>query len=112
MPQQRCELAAIVREDHESSDHETEEEKHTRAKNELDLVGNYKSESGISVEDVLEVVDLKTLKNIEIAHKFNTGWEVRTVKGVEKSGEFVVFHESASQLWKQDLNEQHYRVDK
>ena len=48
---------------------------------------------------MLEVVDLKTLKNIEIAHKCNTGWEVGTVQGVEKSGEFVVFHESASQLW-------------
>jgi hypothetical protein len=104
--------AAIFREDHESSHHETEEEKHTRAKNELDVVGKYKSESGISVEDVLAVVDLKTLKNREIAHKFNAGWELGTVKGVEKSGEFAVFHESDSQLWKQDLNEQHYRVDK
>jgi hypothetical protein len=25
--------------------------------------------------------------NREIAHKFNTGWELDTVKGVEKSGE-------------------------
>jgi hypothetical protein len=66
---------AIFREDHESTHHETEEEKHTRAKNDLDVVGKYKSESGISAEDVLEVVDLKTLKNREIAHKFNTGWE-------------------------------------
>ncbi len=75
-------------------------------------MSSYSLQLGISVEDALEVVDLKTLKNREIAHKFNAGWELGTVKGVEKSGEFAVFHESDSQLWKQDLNEQHYRVDK
>ena len=43
---------------------------------------------------------LYLLKNREmkIAHKFNTWWEVGTVKGVEKSGEFEVFYESDSQL--------------
>jgi len=41
---------------------------------------------------------MKTRKNREIAHKFNTGWEVGKVKGVDKSGEFGVFYESDSQL--------------
>ena len=33
-----------------------------------------------------DVVDMKKLKNGEIADKFSTGWELGTVKGVEKSG--------------------------
>ena len=35
-----------------------------------------------------------------------------TVKGVEKSVEFAVFHESDSQLWKKDLHKKDYGVDK
>ena len=34
------------------------------------------------------------------------------LKGVEKSGEFAVLYDSDSQLWKQDLNEEHYGVHK
>ena len=34
------------------------------------------------------------------------------VKGVEKSGEFVVFYESDIQVWKQEPNKKHYGVDK
>ena len=47
--------------DDESLDNETEEEKHERETNELDVVGDYKSQSTISVEFVPEVVDIKTL---------------------------------------------------
>ena len=62
------------------SGHETEEGKSVREKNELDLVGNYKSDSGISVDDVLEVVDMRTLKSRNpIAHNFNTWWDVGTL---------------------------------
>ena len=50
--------------------------------------------------------------NREIAPKFNTGWEVGTVKGVEKSGEFAVFYESDKQLWKQDQTKHHHVFDK
>jgi hypothetical protein len=39
-------------------------------------------------------------------------WEIVTVKGVEKGGEFAVFYESDGQLWKQVLNQEHYGVDK
>jgi len=42
----------------------------------------------------------------------NTGWDVGTVKGVGKSGEFAVFYESDSQLWKQDPKKEHLGVDK
>ena len=46
-------------EDDESSDNER---RHERETNELDVVGDYKSQSAISVEHVPEVVDIKTLK--------------------------------------------------
>ena len=35
---------------------------------------DYKSQSGIPVEDVPEVVDIKTIKDRQITHEFNTGW--------------------------------------
>ena len=59
-------------------------------------------------KDVPEVVDMKTLKNREIADKFNNGWEPDTVKGVEKSDEFAVFYQSPAP----DLNKKDYVVDK
>ena len=34
--------------------------------------------------------NFKTLMGREIAHKTNAGWEMGTVKGVEKNGEFAV----------------------
>jgi hypothetical protein len=40
-------------------------------------------------EHVPEVDDFKTLRGREIAHNFNTGLEVDTVKVVEKSDEFA-----------------------
>jgi hypothetical protein len=95
-------------EDDESSNNETEEEQRERENN----VGDEKNQSGISVEHVPEVDDMKTLKGREIAHKFNTGWEVGTVKGVEKSDEIAVFYESDSQLWKKELDKKDYGVDK
>ena len=72
----------------EESENEESEDAHSEKDetDELDFVGNYKSESGISVEDAPDVVDMKKLKNGEIADKFSTGWEIGTVKGVEKSG--------------------------
>ena len=74
-------------------------------------VGDDKSQSEISAECVPEVVDMKTLKGREIAHKFNTGWEVVTVKCVEKnfSGEFAFFYESDQQLHEHELNKTDYR---
>jgi hypothetical protein len=35
---------------------------------------DYKCDSGMSVENVPAVVDIKTLKGRFIAHKFSTGW--------------------------------------
>ena len=46
-----------------------------------------------------------TSKGREIAHKFNTGWEVGTVRCVEKKGEFAVFYESEQQLYTHELNQ-------
>ena len=92
-------------EDDESSDNETEEEQRERENN----VGDEKNQSGISVEHVPEVDDMKTLMGREIAHKFNTGWEVGTMKCVEKNGEFAFFYESDQQLHEHELNKTHYR---
>ena len=55
---------------------------------------------------------IKTLKGGEIVHKFNTGWEVGTVRCVEKNSEFAVFYESDQQLYKHELNKTDYGVDK
>jgi hypothetical protein len=48
----------------------------------LEALGEYKSDAGMSFENVPAVVNIKTLKGRFIAHKFCTGWAV----GVEKSG--------------------------
>jgi hypothetical protein len=45
---------------------------------------DYKCDSGMSVENVPAVVDIKTLKGRFIAHKFSTGWVAGVVKSVEK----------------------------
>ena len=44
--------------------------------------GEYKCDTGMSVENVSVVGNIKTLKGRFIAHKFSTGWMV----GVVKSG--------------------------
>jgi hypothetical protein len=50
--------------------------------------------TGISVEDVPAIADVKSQKGRLIAHKFNTGWVVSVVKSVEKKksvvGQFAV----------------------
>jgi hypothetical protein len=48
----------------------------------FDALGEYKCDSGMSVEDVSTIVNIKKLKGRLITHKFNTGWAV----GVVKSG--------------------------
>ncbi len=58
-----------------------------RQKNEcdaLDALGEYKCDTGMSVEDVPAIFNIKTLKGRLIAHKFNTGCAVGVVKSVEK----------------------------
>ena len=56
---------------------ETEEQMLEREQNErdvLDALGEYEYDTGMSVEDVSAIVNIKTLKERLIAHKFNTGW--------------------------------------
>jgi hypothetical protein len=48
----------------------------------------------------------------EIAHKFNTWWEVGTVRCLEKNGEFAVFDASDQQLYKHEPNKADYGVHK
>jgi hypothetical protein len=55
---------------------ETEEQMLERERNErdvLDALGEYKCDTGMSVEDVPAVVNKKTQKGQLITHKFNTG---------------------------------------
>ncbi len=55
---------------------ETEEEMLEREQNErdvLDALGEYEYDAGMSVEDVSEIVNIKTLKGRLIGHKFKTG---------------------------------------
>ena len=52
-----------------------------------ETMGTEKCDTGMSVENVLVVANIKTLKGRFIAHKFSTGWVVAlvgVVKGVEK----------------------------
>ena len=46
----------------------------------LETMGAEKCDTGMSVENVLVVGNIKTLKGRFIAHKFSTGWEVCVVK--------------------------------
>ena len=65
---------------------ETEEQTHEREQNErdvLDVLGEYKCDAGMSVENVPAIVNIKTLKGLLIARKFNTGWAVGVVKSAE-----------------------------
>ena len=47
----------------------------------LEALGEHKCDTGMSVENVPAVVNIKTLKVRFIAHKFTTGWAV----GLEKT---------------------------
>ena len=61
-------------------------------------VSEYKCDTGMSVQDVHVIVNIKTLKGRLIVHKFNTGWAVGVVKSVEKkkrvAGQFAVKYRS------------------
>ncbi len=61
---------------------------------EREALGEYKCGTGMSVEDVTAIVNIKTLKGRLIGGKFNTGWAVGVVKSVEKqdsvAGQFAV----------------------
>jgi hypothetical protein len=98
---------------------ETEEQILEREQNEcdvLDALGEYKCDTGMFVEDVLEIVNIKTLKGRLIAHKFNTWWAVGVLKSVDKkksvAGQFAVKYESETYCWTQKLNREDYGVDK
>ena len=80
---------------------ETEEQMLERQQNELDVLealGEHKCDTGMSVENVPAVVNIKTLKVRFIAHKFSTGWAVGLEKTVEKkkrvTGQFAVKNKS------------------
>jgi hypothetical protein len=47
-----------------------------RERAELDAVGGYKCDPGVTVEEVPEEVTFQILKKRFIAHRFQTGWEV------------------------------------
>ena len=49
----------------------------------LDALGEYEYDAGMSVEDVSAIVNIKTLKGLLIARKFNTWWAVGVVKSAE-----------------------------
>jgi len=50
----------------------------------LETLGEYKCDAGMSVEDVIVIVNIKTLKGRLITHKFNTGWAVGVMKSVKR----------------------------
>ena len=65
---------------------ETEDQTFERDQKECDVLetlGEYKCDTGRSVENVSDVVNTKTLKERFIAHQFSTGWSVGVVKRVE-----------------------------
>ena len=80
----------------------TEEQRLERKQNEhdvLEVLGEYKCNSGMSVENVSVVGNIKTLNGRLIPHKFSTGWVVGVVKSVEKKksvagGQFSVKYKS------------------
>ncbi len=57
---------------------ETEEQMLESEQIERKALGEYKCDTGMSVQDVPVIVDIKTLKGRLIARKFNTGWAVKT----------------------------------
>ena len=97
---------------------ETEDQRLDREENERDVLeglGDYKCDTGMSVEDVSAVVYIKTLKGRFIAQKFSTGWTVWVVKSVEKKsvvGQFVVKYNSETYCCTQKLNREDYGVHK
>jgi len=57
----------------------------------LEALGEYKCDTGMSVENVPAIVNIKTLKErfVATAHLFSTGWVVGVVKNVEIEKESV-----------------------
>jgi hypothetical protein len=75
----------------------TEKQRLEREQNERDVLEalcDYKCDTGISVENVPAVVNITTLKERFIAHKFSTGWAVGVFKRVKQkqnvAGQFSV----------------------
>jgi hypothetical protein len=99
---------------------ETEEQMFEREQNErdvLDVLGEYKCDAGMSVENVPAIVNIKTLKGRLIAHKFITGWAAGAEKSVEKeesvAGQFAVkYRPETNCAGTQKLNREDYGVDK
>jgi hypothetical protein len=58
----------------------------------LEALGEYKCDTGMSVENVSVVIHMKTLEGRFVPHKFSTGWSVGVLKSVEKK--FAVKHKS------------------
>ena len=60
----------------------------------LEALNEYKSYSGMSVEEMPAIVKTTTLKGRFIAHTFNTWWTAGVVKSAEKkksvTGQFAV----------------------
>ena len=82
----------------------------------LEALGEYKCDTGVSVENVPAVFNIKAVKGGFIAHKFSTGWTVGVVKSVEQTksvaGKFSVKYKSETYCWTKTLNKENYGVDK
>jgi len=98
---------------------ETDQERRTREESEraaLAAVGDYKREGGVNVEAVPAEMSIKIIKGRYIAHRFETGWEVGMIKGVEGRGKnkgyFSVKYKTDKNLWLHELDVESYGVDK
>ncbi len=82
----------------------------------LESLGEYKSDAGVSAENVPAVVNIKPLKGRFIAHKFSTGWEVCVVKSVGKkksvADQFAVKYKSEDNSLTKKLNRKDHGLDK
>jgi hypothetical protein len=80
------------------------------------VVTHYNCDTGMSVDNVTAVVNIKKVKGRFIANKFSPGWVVGVVKSVEKkksvAGQFAVKYTSERYCWTQKLNKEDYGVDK
>jgi hypothetical protein len=87
-----------------------------RERAELDAVGGYKCDPGVTVEEVPEEVTFQILKKRFIAHRFQTGWEVGGVRLVEKrganQGSFCIKYKTDKNLWLHELRKEDYGADK
>ena len=59
----------------------------------LETLGEYKCDTGMTVENVSVVVNIKTLKGRFTAHKFSNGWAMGVVKsGKEEESRLLASH--------------------